>query len=118
MCHAERLTKPVQPLGPHVASLGMRFWRGEVESWAVVAVCAVCPRPLCLQGSHCKHACAAGGGFPAAYNRSIFIAQHGSWARSIPIGYRQVLRCLRLPNSLALLEGTLQRRPHLVVHAG
>ena len=37
-----------------------------------------------------------GGGFPAEYNRSIFIAEHGSWARSVPIGYRStyIIPCL------------------------
>lgn len=43
-------------LGPHVASLGMRFYTGTM--------------------------------FPEAYRRGIFIAEHGSWNRSTPIGYR------------------------------
>lgn len=43
-------------LGPHVASLGMRFYDGEQ--------------------------------FPAKYLNKIFIAEHGSWNRSTPIGYR------------------------------
>jgi len=45
-----------QELGPHVASLGMRFYTG--------------------------------GMFPAAYRNRIFIAEHGSWNRSDPLGYR------------------------------
>jgi len=49
-------TPPVQELGPHVASLGMRFYTG-------------------LQ-------------FPDKYHGQIFIAEHGSWNRSEPIGYR------------------------------
>ena len=28
ICHAEAAQAPVQPLGPHVAALGMRFWYG------------------------------------------------------------------------------------------
>jgi glucose/arabinose dehydrogenase len=30
----------------------------------------------------------AGGMFPEEYRRGIFIAEHGSWNRSVPIGYR------------------------------
>lgn len=47
---------PAQKLGPHVASLGMRFYRGTQ--------------------------------FPEAYRGDVFIAEHGSWNRSVPIGYR------------------------------
>ncbi len=47
---------PVQQLGPHVAALGMRFYRGNM--------------------------------FPAEYQDQIFIAEHGSWNRREPIGYR------------------------------
>jgi len=46
---------PSMELGPHVASLGMRFYRGTL--------------------------------FPAPYRNRIFIAEHGSWNRSVPIGY-------------------------------
>lgn len=49
-------TPPAQPLGPHVAALGMRFYSGEQ--------------------------------FPAEYRNQIFIAEHGSWVRAEPIGYR------------------------------
>jgi len=49
-------TPPVQELGPHVASLGMRFYTGQA--------------------------------FPERYRGAIFIAEHGSWNRSKPIGYR------------------------------
>ncbi len=59
------VTKPVQELGPHVASLGMQFYTGTM--------------------------------FPAEYNKQIFIAEHGSWNRSIPIGYR--ISLVRLKNS-------------------
>jgi glucose/arabinose dehydrogenase len=50
------VTPPAAELGPHVAALGMRFYRGAM--------------------------------FPAAYRGRIFIAEHGSWNRSAPIGYR------------------------------
>jgi glucose/arabinose dehydrogenase len=49
-------TPPAMRLGPHVASLGMRFYTGSM--------------------------------FPQEYRNQIFIAEHGSWNRSIPIGYR------------------------------
>ena len=34
-----------------------------------------------------------GSMFPAPYKNSIFIAEHGSWNRSTPIGYRVTLAC-------------------------
>ena len=49
-------TAPMLKLGPHVAPLGMKFYRG--------------------------------GMFPDSYRNAIFIAEHGSWNRSTPIGYR------------------------------
>lgn len=49
-------TAPAQKLGPHVASLGMKFYTGKM--------------------------------FPEEYKGSIFIAEHGSWNRKTPIGYR------------------------------
>ena len=49
-------TPPAQRLGPHVASIGMRFYTGRM--------------------------------FPDEYRNQIFIAEHGSWNRSAPIGYR------------------------------
>ena len=49
-------TPPAMKLGPHVASLGMRFYTGSM--------------------------------FPSEYKNQIFIAEHGSWNRSTPIGYR------------------------------
>ena len=58
-------TKPARELGPHVASLGMRFYTGTM--------------------------------FPEKYRNQIFIAEHGSWNRSIPIGYRITL--VRLEDS-------------------
>ncbi len=49
-------TPPARELGPHVAALGMRFYRGRL--------------------------------FPEEYKGAIFIAEHGSWNRTVPIGYR------------------------------
>lgn len=51
-----QFTPPAQRLGPHVASIGMKFYTGEM--------------------------------FPPEYRNQIFIAEHGSWNRSTPIGYR------------------------------
>ncbi|MHB1214059.1 MAG: PQQ-dependent sugar dehydrogenase [Thiobacillus sp.] len=50
------MVPPALELGPHVAALGMRFYRGTQ--------------------------------FPARYRGGIFIAEHGSWNRTVPIGYR------------------------------
>jgi glucose/arabinose dehydrogenase len=52
----EDFVRPAITLGPHVAALGMTFYRGRM--------------------------------FPAGYRGQIFIAEHGSWNRSTPIGYR------------------------------
>lgn len=52
----EEFVAPEIKLGPHVASLGMRFYTGRM--------------------------------FPKKYRQQIFIAEHGSWNRSVPIGYR------------------------------
>jgi len=72
-------TPPVQELGPHVASLGMRFYTGKM--------------------------------FPEEYKNQIFIAEHGSWDRSTPIGYR--ISLVRLQGNKAVgyevfAEGWLQ----------
>jgi glucose/arabinose dehydrogenase len=47
---------PARLLGPHVASIGMRFYTGTM--------------------------------FPEPYRGGIFIAEHGSWNRTTPVGYR------------------------------
>lgn len=52
-------TPPAQKLGPHVASIGMRFYTGTM--------------------------------FPEQYRNQVFIAEHGSWNRSTPLGYRVTL---------------------------
>jgi glucose/arabinose dehydrogenase len=49
--------------------------------------------------------------FPAAYRQHIFIAEHGSWNRTVPVGYRVTL--VRLDNNRTLsyepfAEGWLQ----------
>ncbi len=49
-------TKPVVELGPHVAALGMKFYRGDM--------------------------------YPKEYKNQIIIAEHGSWNRRDPIGYK------------------------------
>ena len=53
-CDAYR--DPAAELGPHVAALGLLFYRGDL--------------------------------FPAEYRGRVFVAEHGSWNRSDPIGYR------------------------------
>lgn len=72
-------TPPAMKLGPHVASLGMRFYTGSM--------------------------------FPQEYQDQIFIAEHGSWNRTTPIGYRVTL--VRLVGNKAVsyevfAEGWLQ----------
>jgi glucose/arabinose dehydrogenase len=52
----DQFAPPALKLGPHVASLGMKFYTGSM--------------------------------FPLQYKHNIFIAEHGSWNRSKPIGYR------------------------------
>ena len=47
---------PVLKVGPHVASIGLKFYTGSM--------------------------------FPPNYKNAVIVAQHGSWNRSIPIGYR------------------------------
>jgi glucose/arabinose dehydrogenase len=75
----ETLVPPAQCLGPHVASLGMKFYTGTM--------------------------------FPAEYHNQIFIAEHGSWNRSIPIGYRISLVTLKNGKPVKyqpFIEGWLQ----------
>ncbi len=72
---------PAIKLGPHVASLGMRFYTGTQ--------------------------------FPKRYQNQIFIAEHGSWNRSIPIGYRISLVSLKNDRAIAyetFAAGWLQGR--------
>jgi len=61
-------TPPEQELGPHVASLGMRFYTSAM--------------------------------FPEVYRGGIFIAEHGSWNRSTPVGYR--ISFVQLKNNQAV----------------
>jgi glucose/arabinose dehydrogenase len=53
---------PALKLGPHVAPLAIRFYKTGASSSSVT--------------------------WPAAYANTALIAQHGSWNRSVPIGYR------------------------------
>jgi glucose/arabinose dehydrogenase len=73
-------TPPAKKLGAHVASLGMRFYTGNM--------------------------------FPAAYKNAIFIAEHGSWNRTIPSGYRVVVGKMDASGNMAdpvpFAEGWLQ----------
>jgi glucose/arabinose dehydrogenase len=76
----DEFVPPEIELGPHVASLGMRFYTGAM--------------------------------FPESYRNQIFIAEHGSWNRSEPIGYRVTL--VRLKENRAVsyesfAEGWLQQ---------
>jgi glucose/arabinose dehydrogenase len=75
------LTPPERELGPHVASLGMRFYTGTM--------------------------------FPGEYGNQIFIAEHGSWNRTAPIGYRVTLVRLkegRAASYEVFADGWLQGR--------
>ena len=74
-------TPPARTLGPHVASLGMRFYTGAM--------------------------------FPAAFRNQIFIAEHGSWNRSTPLGYRVMKVTLagnRVTGYEPFVQGWLQGR--------
>jgi glucose/arabinose dehydrogenase len=57
--NCSEFTPPALELGPHVASLGMRFYTGRM--------------------------------FPSEFRNQVFIAEHGSWNRSTPLGYRVTL---------------------------
>lgn len=48
---------------------------------------------------------AAGSMFPAYYNRTLFVAEHGSWNRPLEIGYRLVN--VKLDNSFNALNHTV-----------
>jgi glucose/arabinose dehydrogenase len=54
--NCDDFTPPVQKLDPHVAPLGMEFYKE--------------------------------GMLPSSYSNHVFIAEHGSWNRTKPIGYR------------------------------
>jgi glucose/arabinose dehydrogenase len=73
-------TPPVDKLGPHTASLGLRFYTGSQ--------------------------------FPPQYKNAIFIAQHGSWNRSTPLGYRLMVATMdangKPAKAIPFAEGWLQ----------
>jgi glucose/arabinose dehydrogenase len=54
-----------------------------------------------------------GSMFPADYKNAVFIAEHGSWNRSIPVGYRVVVAKMDSSGALAdpvpFAEGWLQK---------
>jgi glucose/arabinose dehydrogenase len=60
--------KPARELGPHVAALGMKFYRGKQ--------------------------------FPESYRNCVFIAEHGSWNRKSPLGYR--ITVVKIENNKAI----------------
>ncbi len=52
-----------------------------------------------------------GAMFPSAYRGRVFIAEHGSWNRSVPVGYRVVsikVKDGRASNAEVFAEGWLQ----------
>jgi glucose/arabinose dehydrogenase len=52
-----------------------------------------------------------GGMFPAEYRNQIFIAEHGSWNRTVPIGYRVIVAKIqggRMTGFAPFAEGWLQ----------
>ena len=55
-----------------------------------------------------------GSMFPAEYKNAIFIAEHGSWNRSIPVGYRVVVAKMdargNLSDPVPFAEGWLQNQ--------
>ena len=55
-----------------------------------------------------------GSMFPAEYKNAIFIAEHGSWNRTIPAGYRVVVGKMdangNLSDPIPFAEGWLQNQ--------
>ncbi|KAL4422819.1 hypothetical protein ABPG75_009016 [Micractinium tetrahymenae] len=78
---SEQTPPPVQALGPHVAPLGVLFW-------------AAAPSVQSSAGSSNGSSGGGGGGaaplqrWPAQYDGTVFVGEHGSWNRDPPIGYR------------------------------
>jgi len=60
MCKQSDFKPAAMQLGPHVASLGVRVYQASDAAFS----------------------------FPKAYHHSLFIAEHGSWDRQPPNGYR------------------------------
>ncbi|KAF6265897.1 hypothetical protein COO60DRAFT_1633308 [Scenedesmus sp. NREL 46B-D3] len=61
-----RVKQPIQAMGPHVAPLGLRFYKWSKDLTA---------------------------GFPQSWDRTLFVVQRGSWNRKQPIGQR-VMSCV------------------------
>ena len=76
----------------------VRFWwirrrRGDTGP-NYARDCAAAVKPALKLGPHVAPLAVrfyTGKQFPAAYQNQAFIAQHGSWNRSTPIGYRIML---------------------------
>jgi glucose/arabinose dehydrogenase len=79
MRQCNEFSKPALKLDPHVAPLGMKFYRGNM--------------------------------FPLPYRNHAYIAEHGSWNRSVPIGYRLTMAVFdknHTPRYKTFAEGWLQ----------
>jgi len=89
-CELNRVDK----LGAHY---GFPFCHaGEVSDpeFGKLGSCAQAVAPALKLGPHVAPLAVrfyTGSQFPAAYRNQAFIAQHGSWNRSVPIGYRIML---------------------------
>lgn len=82
--------------------------------------------PSCDTLTNCYTIACSGGGFPSSYNGTVFIAEHGSWARDPAIGYR--IAAVKLaPNGTAvrhtifasgwlLRNGTVWGAPFLAIN--
>jgi glucose/arabinose dehydrogenase len=59
-----------------------------------------------------------GSMFPPAYKNAIFIAEHGSWNRSIPVGYRVEVAMMdengNVKNVIPFAEGWLQNEQQVL----
>jgi glucose/arabinose dehydrogenase len=83
----DAFTPPALNLGPHVAALGLEFYRGKM--------------------------------FPAKYRKMALIAEHGSWNRSDPLGYRIMMTTIEKDKAVGyelfaegwLLDGEAWGRP-------
>lgn len=77
---AENALPPVQALGPHVSPLGLTFY--PTYSQGLPATMAY-PWPR--------------NAWPEQYRGRLFVAEHGSWNRREPIGYRIAMVQVKVP---------------------
>lgn len=77
---AENALPPVQALGPHVSPLGLTFY--PTYSQGLPATKAY-PWPR--------------NAWPEQYRGRLFVAEHGSWNRREPIGYRIAMVQVKVP---------------------